>query len=393
MKIVLSTLTALLFAGCTQGPQLSSNMGMGFEEFKAAVYREPWVDGVYIVGGDQVVADDAALLQLWQASQQGALSVFSQGGTDIIWNATQRKQMTYCVSEAFGANKAAVEEAMLEATENGWEKMADLKWTHVAAQDANCSAANTAVLFDVNPVDSGGQYLARAFFPNSARGQRNVLIDNNMFTGGGGAVPLKNVLAHELGHTIGFRHGHIRPEADAAQCAEDNNYRAVTPYDSASVMHYPQCNGTSTDLSFTAKDKTGVAALYGAPSTNIAPMAQINSPMDGASVGSNFAVALQIVDDNLKDVELLIDGNSKEIKTTGPFVFQVKGLSVGEHTIDINATDSEGLVTSRTTTVTVIAAGGGGGGGSDSSNPAAGGGEIQGGCASGGNSNAAWALS
>ena len=51
---------------------------------------------------------------------------------------------------------------------------------------------------------------------------RNVLVDITAFdpqqTGG---IPLGNIMAHELGHTLGFRHGHVRPEANAAESAED----------------------------------------------------------------------------------------------------------------------------------------------------------------------------
>ena len=64
---------------------------------------------------------------------------------------------------------------------------------------------------------------------------------------------------HELGHTLGFRHEHTRPEAGV--CFEDNNWRPLTPYDSDSIMHYPQCNGTSSDLGFSPLDAQGVAAL------------------------------------------------------------------------------------------------------------------------------------
>ncbi len=40
--------------------------------------------------------------------------------------------------------------------------------------------------------------------------------------------------------------------------------RGLTTYDSGSVMHYPQCNGTNTwSLNLTTKDKSGAAALYG----------------------------------------------------------------------------------------------------------------------------------
>ncbi len=68
-------------------------------------------------------------------------------------------------------------------------------------------------------------------------------------------------MRHELGHTIGLRHEHTRPESGT--CFEDNNWRALTSYDAASVMHYPQCNGSNNgDLNLTAADKAGVAALY-----------------------------------------------------------------------------------------------------------------------------------
>ena len=72
---------------------------------------------------------------------------------------------------------------------------------------------------------------------------------------------LTGVLRHELGHTIGFRHEHTRPESGT--CFEDNNWRALTAYDSSSVMHYPQCNGTQNgDLVLTNLDKSGAHSLY-----------------------------------------------------------------------------------------------------------------------------------
>ncbi len=382
-SLVFVSLVAMV--ACTQTPELSSTAGLTFEEFKAQTYKEPWAGGVYVVGGDQPYATEQRLRELWQASGGGALSVFTNGGADMKWDATQRRNLTYCVSTRFGANKAAIEQAIIEATANGWEKFADVKFVHVPAQDANCTATNNAVLFDVNPVNANGQYLARAFFPNDTRAVRNVLVDNTSFTGGGGNIPLKNIVAHEFGHILGFRHEHIRPESNATQCVEDNNFRPLTSYDSASVMHYPQCNGTSADLSFTQRDKDGVALLYGAPGTggspggsNVAPMAQINFPQDGATVAATFTAIAQVVDDDLKDVELFVDGESVGVKATGPYTFKVTGLTAGEHTIDLNATDSEGQVTSRSVAFTVDLTGPSGGAGTGG---AVQGGEIQGGCA------------
>jgi hypothetical protein len=71
------------------------------------------------------------------------------------------------------------------------------------------------------------------------------------------------VLRHELGHTIGARHEHTRPEAGT--CYEDSDWRPLTSYDAFSVMHYPQCHGRGDwALILTAKDKFGAACLYGA---------------------------------------------------------------------------------------------------------------------------------
>ena len=89
-----------------------------------------------------------------------------------------------------------------------------------------------------------------------------MLIDETSFEiAPSGNLQLVGILRHELGHSLGFRHEHTRPEAGT--CFEDNNWRALTPYDSSSIMHYPQCNGSSDDLSMTASDRTGAQALYG----------------------------------------------------------------------------------------------------------------------------------
>jgi len=114
----------------------------------------------------------------------------------------------------------------------------------------------------VRPI-SGADYLARAFFPNDQRSSRNVLIDTTAFQQQSNPT-LTGILRHELGHTLGFRHEHTRPEAGT--CFEDNNWRALTPYDSKSVMHYPQCNGKGDrTLNLTDMDIQGAVSLYGPP--------------------------------------------------------------------------------------------------------------------------------
>ena len=249
-----------------------------FEEFERSVYREPWQGGKYIVDGDTPIADKKQLQEFFEMrvkTQTGRLGpvvqlvVNQEGGQDTVWNSTQKKQLTYCVSTSFG-NRHTKMVAEMMAAGGAWEQISDVKYVHVASQDATCEASKPNVLFDVRPVNVNGDYLARAFFPNEPRAGRNVLVDESSFQlDPNGKLTLVGILRHELGHTLGFRHEHTRPESGA--CFEDSSWRPLTDYDKFSVMHYPQCNGGGDwTLTLTDMDKRGAACLYGAlPGSNI----------------------------------------------------------------------------------------------------------------------------
>jgi len=257
--IRLTLLVSTLAAGCTVGVEsYDSTAGETWESFRARAHKEAWVGGHFIVDGDVAIKDEKQLREFWSSMQQGALAV-NTGGDDK-WSDADKRALTYCVSDQFRSKKAALIAALEAATDDGWETMADVDFIYVPAEDADCTASNRNVMFNIRPVGNE-PYLARAFFPSYARASREILIDDSAFDFS--EWPLEHILGHELGHVLGFRHEHTR--AESGMCFEDNSFRPLTPYDAASIMHYPQCNGSSKDLDWTEQDAAGAAALYGEP--------------------------------------------------------------------------------------------------------------------------------
>jgi serralysin len=265
-KISIGCLFALGIFSCA-----SESDTLSYEEFRAQAHYDQET-GTYVVNGDELIEGDAAMQVAYQnflASARAAetglqtieqgLIVNRVGGVDDKWSTNTAGNLTYCISRAsFGTRYTTMVNAMNSATAS-WEASGRVNFVHASASDGACSRTTAGTVFNVRLV-SGQPYLARAFFPSNSRAAREILIDSTSF---GAIAPytLTGILRHELGHTLGFRHEHTRPEART--CFEDAQWRALTTYDSASVMHYPQCNGTNRgDLNLTARDRSGARVLY-----------------------------------------------------------------------------------------------------------------------------------
>lgn len=271
-------LLTLLVAGChpaddpdvgTSPPGGKADDPGSFEDFLAEVYCEPDTE-VCIVEGDLPLVGEEALRAYFLARTSGgagALTVFREDGVDRLWNPIDRFELSYCVSaQGFTDEEHRTIVETMEAATRDWEEVAHVDYRHVPEEDGRCEIGNPRVRFPVLLAPPGAPYVARAFFPYYGEIETAIRISLPELDGLRASQPeatLRGILRHELGHTLGFRHEHIRPENTNWFCGEDENFRPITVYDARSTMHYPFCDGEGDwSLELTELDAIGAAFFY-----------------------------------------------------------------------------------------------------------------------------------
>lgn len=157
----------------------------------------------------------------------------------------------------------------MRAATAAWEAACGVTFGHLAEFDDGSQPSTPGPLFVVRGANTNGEVIAAAFFPNDPPAERRVIIDPVFFSPTMGFNPT-GVLRHELGHVLGFRHEHIRPDAPLV-CPDESlgNTIDLTVYDPKSVMHY-FCGGVgSTELELTDLDRQAARALYGPPDNEV----------------------------------------------------------------------------------------------------------------------------
>jgi serralysin len=259
---------ALVVAGCGA----AGGDADGLARFRASLVP---TQGGYVFEGDLFVPEDrveefyraevAAADGVGTARQAAILAQYN--GHDDINTSGLQYNLTYCVARitfttpGFSQAMHDMVVAAINTAAAQWEQTANVNFIHVPSEDTNCTSANTNVWFNIRPSPvASPDYAILAFFPHSSRADREILVAAE---GTSSATWL-----HELGHVLGFRHEHIRPEAPGA-CEPTATWRPLTPYDNRSVMHYHsgECAGPASTYSITRLDRLAAQRIYGPPDT------------------------------------------------------------------------------------------------------------------------------
>lgn len=158
--------------------------------------------------------------------------------------------------------------AFMKSAIKSWMDVCNVRFEYLPEYDNSDIVAVPPfpLTFYVRQFNSGGAFIAKAFFPHESNLRRKILIDVNFFSPNLN-VNKTGILRHELGHVLGARHEHIwSPDSECQGEAVFSGIiggEQLTDYDPYSVMHYLCGSGGTRTLELTDFDIQGAQSLYG----------------------------------------------------------------------------------------------------------------------------------
>lgn len=213
------------------------------------------VEGGYLVEGDIILSDsdlndaqNVQKLRVGEAEQYRTTNLVSVGTTRTIKVAVSTTLPTAYV--------AAVDEAIVRYNDENLK----LKFQRVSS--------GYDILLTKSPTNA--TYLASAGFPSGGNPHNRVLINSTYLGSNPGTNYLATILAHEIGHCIGFRHTDYMDRSYS--CGGSYYNEGASTVGAIQVPGTPAtidpnswmlaCIGTGQNREFNANDKTALNYLY-----------------------------------------------------------------------------------------------------------------------------------
>lgn len=118
-KWMLSCTLALSGVACAAGSEEEAiaSTHLTFAEYEASLPRTN--EGAYVVEGDILIHRREDLTDYYAAALYGSALILEQdeNGVDVKWSAAQARDLSYCVSTAFGADHALVRDTLAAAAQ------------------------------------------------------------------------------------------------------------------------------------------------------------------------------------------------------------------------------------------------------------------------------------
>lgn len=248
----------------------------GFLQFAKRFKKVDLEDALYYVVEGDLLFDMDQLYQYYEETEllKDSLTVgvrprgdkllgIVRDGVPIL--AATPENITYSIIKSSFSNENDYKNMVgyMKTATNDWSEHSNITFVHAEDYDNRLRPSDNPeeLSFVVREYPAAGEFIAKAFFPYYPKFRKKIYVDPSFYTM---RFDPAGVMRHELGHTLGFLHEHIRSGAPAA-CPNESMSQAIklTDYDPKSVMHY-FCGGVGTlELELSENDKIGVRMLYG----------------------------------------------------------------------------------------------------------------------------------